>query len=179
MLAGRALVAVAAATGLVMGLATPAPAARRSPSDEPVQHKTVKGVDGRTGTAARYADQRDGRTVNSVTMTATDSDGPRGDCTETWVDYGTKPHEHFNPGVLVNCSGGTRRLPGAMTADYDGVVGMSVVVCEVPDTAGPIRRDESNCRGGLSGMSLHSGRRYHQFEVDAPQQPSGVRIWRA
>ena len=112
-------------------------------------------------------------------MTATDADGRGGRCTETWVDYRTKPHQHLNPGVLVNCSGGTHDVAEAMAAEYDGVVGMSVIVCEVPDTSGPIRRDESNCRGGLGGMSLHSGRRYADFEVDAAASPGGVRIWRA
>lgn len=175
MLARRAFILLAASTGLVVGLSGPAPA-----QGEAVQKKGVKGTGGRSGTVTRYAERRDGSTVNSVTMTATDADGRGGRCTETWVDYGTKPHEHFNPGLLVNCSGGTGGVSGAVANDYDGVVGMSVVVCEVPDTSGRITRDESNCRGGLSGMSLHSGRRYHDFEVrhDAAQRPSGVRIWR-
>jgi hypothetical protein len=170
----RALLALIASAGLVVGFAVPAVA-----RSEPVQKKSVKGIGGRSGTVARYADRDGGRASNSVTMTATDADGGGGRCTETWVDYGTKPHQHFNPGLLVNCSGRTRDVAGAVANDYEGVVGMSVVVCEVPDTAGPITRNDKNCRGALSAMSLHSGQRYEHFRVDAAQYPSGVRIWRA
>ena len=173
MAARRVFMVTAAAAALVIGLAGPAPA-----RGDAVQRKAVTGVGGRSGTVSRYVDRRDGRSVTSVSMTADDVDGGHGRCTETWVDYSTKPHQHLNPGLLVNCSGGTRSVSGAVSTDYDGVVGMSVVVCEVPDTAGRITRDESNCRGGLSGMSLHSGRRYDEFEVHAPVSPSGVRIWR-
>jgi hypothetical protein len=171
--ARRAFILLAASTGLVVGLAVPAPA-----QGEAVQNKTITGKDGRSGTVARYADRRDGRTVHSVTMTATDADGRGGRCTETWVDYRTKPHQHLNPGLLVNCSGGKRGVSGAVATRYHGVVGMGVIVCEVPDTSGRITRNESNCRGGLGAMSLHSGQRYDQFEVDADQSPGGVRIWR-
>lgn len=169
----RAFITLAASASLLVGLALPA--AARS---EPVQKKSVKGVDGRAGTVARYADRSGERAFNSVTMTATDADGRKGRCTETWVDYGTKPHQHMNPGLLINCSGGTRRVSGAVANDYEGVVGMSVVVCEVPDTSGPITRSDTNCRGNLSGIALHSGQRYEHFRVDAAQYPSGVRIWR-
>ena len=158
---------------MLVGLVLPAAA-----QAEPVQKKSVKGVDGRAGTVTRYADRSDGRASNSVTMTATDADGPRGRCTETWVDYGTKPHQHFNPGMLINCSGGNRGVSGAVANDYAGVVGMAVVVCVVPDTSGPITRNDSNCRGSLSAIYLHSGQRYDRFRVDAAQYPSGVRIWR-
>ena len=173
MSARRVFVLLAASTGLVVGLALPAPA-----QGEAVQSKSITGPDGRSGTVTRYADRRDGGTAHSVTMAATDADGPGGRCTETWVDYRTKPHQHLNPGMLVNCSGGTRGVSGAVATDYDGVVGMSVIVCEVPDTSARITRNESNCRGGLGAMSLHSGQRYDQFEVHADQSPGGVRIWR-
>jgi hypothetical protein len=169
----RAFVLLAASTGMVVGLALPAPA-----EDGAVQKKTITGPAGRSGTVARYTDERDGRTVHSVTMTANDTDGRSRRCTETWVDYRTKPHQHLNPGLLVNCSGETGRVSGAVSTRYHGVVGMSVIVCEVPDTSGRITRNESNCRGGLGAMSLHSGRRYKDFEVDADQSPGGVRIWR-
>lgn len=162
-----------ASMGLILGLAVPAGA-----QSEAVQKKSIKGVDSRTGTVARYAERSGGRPYNSVTMTARDTDGRAGRCTETWVDYRTKPHQHFNPGVLVNCSGGTRRVSGAVDNDYEGVFGMTVVVCEVPDTSGPITRNRTNCRGGVSGIDLQSGRRYDHFRVDAAQYPSGVRIWR-
>jgi hypothetical protein len=171
--ARRAFILLAASTGLVVGLAVPAPA-----QGEAVQKKTITGKDGRSGTVARYTDRRDGGTVHSVRMTATDADGRSGRCTETWVDYRTKPHQHLNPGLLVNCSGGKRGVSGAVATRYHGVVGMGVIVCEVPDTSGRITRNESNCRGGLGAMSLHSGQRYDQFEVDADQSPGGVRIWR-
>ena len=162
------------ALGVVGGLASPAPAEGGA-----VQTKHIDGPAGRSGTVARHVDRRsDGRTVTSVTMSASDVDGRRGRCTETWVDYRTKPHQHLNPGLLVNCSGGTRSVSGAVATDYPGVVGMSVIVCEVPDTSGRITRNDSNCRGGLGAMSLHSGRRYDEFRSDGDVSPGGVRIWR-
>ncbi len=173
MAARRAFVVMAASAVLVVGLAPPAQAKRAA-----VQKKSIKGDGGRSGSATRYVDRRDGRTVTSVTLTANDADGGHGRCTETWVDYRTKPHQHLNPGMLVNCSGGNRGVPGAVSTDYDGVVGMGVIVCEVPNTSGRITRNESNCRGGLGAMSLHSGQRYDQFEVHADRAPGGVRIWR-
>jgi len=172
--ARRVFLVPAISAALVLGLALPAPARA-----DAVQKKNIKGVGGRSGTVSRHVDRRGGHTVTSVAMTATDPDGGQGRCTETWVDYSTKPHQHLNPGLFVNCSGGTRGVAGAVATDYGGVVGMSVIVCEVPDTSGRISRDESNCRGGLGGMSLHSGRRYDEFEVHAPVSPGGVRIWRA
>ena len=173
MAARRAFVLMAASAVLIVGLAPPALANRAA-----VQKKSIKGNGGRSGSATRYVDRRDGRTVTSVTLTADDSDGGHGRCTETWVDYRTKPHQHLNPGLLVNCSGGTRGVSGAVSTDYDGVVGMGVIVCEVPDTSGRITRNESNCRGGLGAMSLHSGQRYDQFKSDGDVSPGGVRIYR-
>lgn len=173
MAARRAFILLAASTVVVVGLAPPALAKR-----DAVQKKSIKGDGGRSGSATRYVERRDGRTVTSVTLTAADADGGHGRCTETWVDYRTKPHQHLNPGMLVNCSGGTRGVSGAVATDYPGVAGMSVIVCEVPNTSGRITRNESNCRGGLGAMSLHSGQRYDQFEVHADQSPGGVRIWR-
>jgi len=169
----RARIMLAVSAGVLVGLVLPAAA-----QAEPVQKKSIKGVGGRTGTVTRYAERSDGRSYNSVTMTARDTDGRGGRCTETWVDYRTRPHQHFNPGVLVNCSGGTRHVSGAVDNHYEGVFGMTVVVCEVPNTSGPITRNRSNCRGGVSGIDLQSGRRYDSFRVDAAQYPSGVRIWR-
>ena len=168
-----AFTVLAVSTSLLVAFTLPA--AARS---EAVQKKSLKVGDGRSGTVTRYADRDGGRAVNSVTMTATDSDGRGGRCTETWVDYRTKPHQHFNPGLFVNCSGGTRRVSGVAVNHYEGVFGMSIVVCHVPDTSGPITRNRSNCRGSLSGIQLHSGKRYRQFEVDAAQYPSGAQIWR-
>jgi hypothetical protein len=165
----RCFTALATTTSLLVALAMPAGRARM-----PSKEKRVKAGGVWAGTVARYAD--DGRAF--VTMTATDGDTRRGRCTETWVDYRTKPHHHLNPGLLINCSGGTRRVSHAVKTDYEGVVGMSVAVCSVPDTSGPIRRSRANCRGGVSGIHLHSGQRYEQFRVEADDFPSGVRIWR-
>jgi hypothetical protein len=173
MAARRAFIVLAASTAMVVGLALPAPA-----KGSAMQKKSIKGDGGRSGAATRYVDRRDGRTVTSVTLTADDADGGHGRCTETWVDYRTKPHQHLNPGMLINCSGGSRGVSGAVATDYPHVVGMSVIVCEVPDTSGRITRNESNCRGGLGAMSLHSGQRYDQFRSDGDVSPGGVRIWR-
>jgi hypothetical protein len=173
LLARRALMLLAISSCLVGGLALPAPA-----QDGAVQKKSIDGPAGRSGTAMRYTEDRDGSPFHKVTMMADDADGRGGRCTETWVDYRTEPHQHLNPGVLVNCSGGTGSVEGAMATDYDGVAGMSVIVCEVPDTSGGIIRNESNCRGGLGAMSLHSGQRYDQFRSNGDQRPGGVRIWR-
>ena len=173
MVTRRAVIVLVLSTGLIVGLALPAPAQGGA-----VQKKSIDGPSGRSATVARYVEERDGGVVHSVTMTAADADGRRDRCTETWVDYRTKPHQHLNPGLFVNCSGRTGSVPGAVATRYEGVVGMSVIVCEVPNTSGRIRRDESNCRGGLGSMSLHSGRRYSDFEVEADRAPGGVRIWR-
>ncbi|HYH51092.1 MAG TPA: hypothetical protein VEG38_16215 [Acidimicrobiia bacterium] len=176
MTVGRTLAVLIAATGLVVGPAVRTGAAARG---EAVEKKTITGPKGRTASVMRFADRRDGRTVHSVTMTAEDVDGRDGRCTETWVDYRTKPHQHLNPGLVVNCSGGRRSVTGAVATDYHGVAGMSVIVCDVPETSGRIRRDGSNCRGGLGAMSLHSNRRYDEFgvDIDADRSPGGVRIW--
>jgi hypothetical protein len=176
MIVRRTLLLPLVAAALVLGPALPAPA-----QGDAIQTKSIEGPGGRHGTVKRYAERRgDGRTVHSVTMTADDADGRGGRCTETWVDYRTKPHQHLNPGLLVNCSGDRRSVAGAVATEYDGVAGMSVIVCEVPDTSGRIRRDESNCRGGLGAMSLRSNLRYDDFRVDAgaDRAPGGVRIWR-
>ena len=173
MAARRAFILLVASTVLVIGLAPPALAKR-----DAVQKKSIKGKSGRSGAATRYVERRDGRTITNVTMTANDADGRGGRCTETWIDYRTKPHQHLNPGMLVNCSGGTHGVSEAVATDYPGVAGMSVIVCEVPNTSGRITRNESNCRGGIGAMSLHSGQRYDQFKSDGDRSPGGVRIWR-
>jgi hypothetical protein len=171
--ARRVFLLLAASTVLVVGLAAPS-----SADGDAVQKKSIKGKSGRSGGAIRYVERRDGRTITNVTMTANDADGRGGRCTETWIDYRTKPHQHLNPGMLINCSGGKRGVSGAVATDYPHVAGMSVIVCEVPNTSGRITRNESNCRGGLGAMSLHSGQRYDQFKSDGDRSPGGVRIWR-
>jgi hypothetical protein len=171
--ARRVFMVLVAAAALVVG-----PAAPSSAEGGAVQKKTVGGKSGRSGAVIRYAERRDGRTITSVTMSAHDADGRGGRCTETWIDYRTKPHQHLNPGMLINCSGGRRGVSGAVATDYPHVAGMSVIVCEVPDTSGRITRDASNCRGGLGAMSLHSGQRYDQFRSNGDRSPGGVRMWR-
>jgi hypothetical protein len=163
----RAFITLAASAGFLVAVAPPAQAATQ------VQKKSVAGPNGRSGVVLRFADHG----TNSVTMFADDADGPGGRCTETWVDYSTKPHEHFNPGVFVNCSGGTRSVSGALTNNGKTVNGMGVVVCEVPNTSGPITRNSSNCKGQLSAMYLHSGQKYSSFRVTADQSPNGVQVY--
>jgi hypothetical protein len=168
MFKSRAVITLALSAGVLAAVALPAHAA-----SDLVQKKTVAGVNGRSGTVLRYS----GSAGNSVTFTAVDADGAGGKCTEVWVDYSTKPHEHWNPGMLVNCSGGTRTMANALTNNGKTISGMGVVVCEVPNTRGPIVRNSSNCKGQLGAMYLHSGQRYSQFDVTADQMPSGVQVY--
>lgn len=128
------------------------------------------------GTVKRYEDRSGGKERNWVNVFA--SDTPGGKCTETWWDYATKPHQHFNPGVVVNCSGSDRTLDNLHVTSYHGIAGMQVIVCEVPNTNGPIVRNRSNCRGNIGGMYLHSGKRYSSFSVSAIQRPNGITVHR-
>jgi hypothetical protein len=169
MLCRRACLTLGVSAGLFLALALPARAA-----SDLVQKKSVSGPHGRSGAVWRYADHGS----NHITVSANDSDGSGGKCTETWVDYSTRPHLHFNPGVLVNCSGGNRSVSGVLTNDYDGVRGIALVVCEVPDTSGRITRNSDNCHGNLSAVYLHSGKTYSSFKVNADRIPNGVNIWR-
>jgi hypothetical protein len=169
MLRRRAFITLTISAGLFVAVALPAHAASTQ-----VQKKTVSGINGRSGTAIRFSDHG----ANSVTMIANDPDGAGGKCTEVWVDYSTKPHEHWNPGLFVNCSGGTRTVSNALTNNGKTISGMGVVVCEVPNTSGSISRNSSNCKGQLSAMYLHSGQRYSSFAVSADQRPDGVQIYR-
>jgi len=168
MLRRRACITLCISAGLFAAFVVPAQAA-----SGPVQKKSVSGPHGRSGTVARYADHG----VNWVTLSANDNDGSGGKCTETWVDYSTKPHLHFNPGLLVNCSGGNGSVSGVLTNNYSGISGIGIVVCEVPNTSGPITRNSSNCKGNLSPMYLWSGKKYSSFQVKADQYPNGVNIW--
>ena len=163
----RFFVALAASASLITLVAAPAHAGL-------VQQKSATGPNGRTGSVQRYSDNGQ----NWVRLTANDNDGPGGKCTETWVDYSTKPHKHFNPAVLVNCSGTTRSVAGILATPYSGISGIGVVVCEVPNTSGPIVRTSSNCKGNLSAMYLHSGKRYSSFQVTAVSYPDGVIVRR-
>jgi hypothetical protein len=169
----RALITVALSASLLVGPAQSAAAEAKA-----VQKKRTSGPHGRTGKVSRYVDHNDGGVLNYLKITAKDSDGRKGKCTETWIDYATKPHQHFNPGLLVNCSGKTKTLSKVYRTHYEGIRGVQIVVCEVPKTSGRITRNGKNCRGNLSGIYLRSGRRYKDFGVDAIQRPGGVKIWR-
>ena len=174
MLNRRTVVALAVSVGLLVTVALPAEA-----SSSLVQKKSVSGPNGRSGSVQRFADRDPGHISNSVTISANDADGSGGRCTETWVDYSTKPHLHFNPGLFVNCRGGNRSVSGALANTSPNVAGVAIVVCEVPNTSGSITRNSSNCRGSLSAIYLHSGQRYDKFRVSASQYPSGVKIYKA
>lgn len=145
--------------------------------DNLVQKKSVSGPSGRSGSVSRYQESNGGKVSNWLSFTADDTDGPGGKCTEVWVDYSTKPHEHWNPGAFVNCSGGKRTFSPAMTNNGKTIRGMGVVVCEVPNTSGRITRNSSNCRGNLGAMYLHSGQPYSRFDVNAAQSPSGIQVY--
>jgi hypothetical protein len=164
------LITVAVAAGFFVTTALPAQA-----ESDLVQSKGFSSG-GAKGSVKRYADRSGGKVKNWVTVSA--EDDPGGKCTETWWDYATKPHQHFNPGVVVNCSGSDRTLSPLHVTSYHGIAGMQVIVCEVPDTNGRITRNSSNCRGNLGGMYLHSGKRYDQFSVKAIQYPNGITVHR-
>jgi hypothetical protein len=166
-------VPLAVAAALSVTIAVPARA-----GDSLVQKKSATGPSGRSGSVERYSDQSGGKVYNYVRFTADDVDGPGGTCTETWVDYSTNPHEHWNPGVFVNCSGGKRSVSPAMTNNGKTIRGVGIVVCEVPDTSGRIVRNSSNCRGQLGAMYLHSGQPYSRFAVTADQHPDGIQVYR-
>ena len=173
MLRRRALITLAMSASLLAAVARPADAGA-----DLVQKKGISGPHGRSGKVVRYVDSKDGDTVHYLKIVADDADGGRGRCTETWIDYATKPHQHFNPGLLVNCSGKSRQVTKAFLTRYEGIAGVQIVVCEVPETSGRIVRNSANCRGQLSGIYLRSGHRYRDFRVDALQRPNGVKIWR-
>jgi uncharacterized protein YraI len=160
-------VVLAASASLLTLVAAPAQAGL-------VQKKSATGPNGRTGSVERYSDGGQ----NYLILTADDNDGPGGKCTETWVDYSTKPHEHWNPGVFVNCKGGKRTVK-ALTNNGKTIRGVGIVVCEVPNTSGRIVRNSGNCRGQLGAMYLHSGQPYSRFDVTADQHPSGIQVYKA
>jgi uncharacterized protein YraI len=160
-------VVLAASASLLTLVAAPAQAGL-------VQKKSATGPNGRTGSVERYSDGGQ----NYLILTADDNDGPGGKCTETWVDYSTKPHEHWNPGVFVNCKGGKRTVT-ALTNNGKTIRGVGIVVCEVPNTSGRIVRNSGNCRGQLGAMYLHSGQPYSRFDVTADQHPDGIQVYKA
>jgi len=168
----RALIALAVATGFVAVNAAPGQAATNL-----VQQKSFS-VNGKSGTVKRYVDKSGGKVTNWLTVTANDSGGTGSRCVEVWFDYSTKPHQHFNPGVVVNCSGSNRTASRIHVTSYHGIAGIGVIVCDVPDTNGPISRSSKNCNGNIGSMYLHSGQKYSRFSVKALQFPSGIRVYR-
>lgn len=168
----RYFVALAVTATLLGVAARPAEA-----GDGLVQKKSVSGPNGRKGSFERFQEKSGSKVSNYVRLTAVDSDGAGGKCTETWVDYSTSPHEHWNPAVLVNCSGGSRTITG-MTNNGKTIRSMQLIVCEVPETSGRITRNKSNCRGQIGAMYLHSGQPYSRFDVSADQYPSGIQVYR-
>ena len=79
---------------------------------------------------------------------------------------------------LANCSGGTGGVSRVMNNNGKTVNGMGVVVCDVPNTSGPITRNKTNCRGDFADVWLHSGQRYSSFQTSGAQNPSGVQVFR-
>jgi hypothetical protein len=96
MLRRRALIILAVSGSLLAGVTSPAEA-----DADVVQKKSISGPHGRSGKVLRYVDDQGGDVSNYLKIVAEDADGSRRKCTETWIDYATKPHRHFNPGLLV------------------------------------------------------------------------------
>ena len=166
----RVLLTLAVATGLLVGHALPAQA-----GSDRVKKKSFS-VNGKSGSVSWYADRSGGKVTNWVEVTANDSGGSKNRCTEVWWDYSTKPHQHFNPGVVVNCSGSNRSVSRLHVTNYHGIAGLGVIVCDVPDTKGSISRNSKNCKGNIGSMYLHSGQKYSRFAVKAIQFPSGITV---
>jgi hypothetical protein len=162
----RALMTLAVVTALSFVQALPAHA------DGSLKKKKSTSVNGRSGSAAWY------RSGDTNWMKVTAEGGSNGKCTEVWWDYATKPHQHYNPGVFVNCSGSTRTLSKAHVVKYFGIRGFQLIVCEVPKTSGAISRTSKNCKGDLGGLYLHSGQKYSRFSVKAMRFPSGIVVYR-
>jgi len=134
---------------------------------------------GKKGKVVRYIDEKGGKKTHYLKMIADDRGGRSNRCTETWIDYSTKnPHRHFNPGVLVNCTGEKKVLPKVYVTDWIGVRGVGVIVCDVPNTSGRIVRNKSNCRGNMGSMYLWSGRTYNSIKSPGISWPNGVKVWR-
>lgn len=171
MLRYRAFITLAMAAGLLVGVVGPAHS-----ESSLRKNKSYSAPNGAWGNAKWYQDKSGGKVTNWVAATADDSPGGR--CTETWWDYATKPHLHFNPAVFVNCTGKRQSISRVHVTNYHGIAGFQVIVCSVPNTSGRITRNSSNCRGNLGGMYLHSGQRYSQFGVKAIRYPNGITIYK-
>lgn len=169
MLRHRAFITAALSASLLFTVALPAQA-----SDDHLVQKKSFSSGSASGTVKRYEDRSGSREKNWVTVT--NRDKPGGKCTEVWWDYSTKPWQHFNPGVVVNCTGKTVTMSKLHMTSYHGIAGVGVIVCEVPNTSGPIIRNSKNCRGNLGAMYTYSGKPYKRFAVKATQRPNGIYV---
>lgn len=145
---------------------------------ELMKKKSFTAPHGRQGIVKWYQSEEGGKITNYVKVSSKDTDGGGGKCTETWLDYSTKPWRHYNPGVVVNCTGKWKTRSWFHVNNYHGIRGIGVVVCEVPDTNGRIYRSKENCEGNLGAMYLWSGKRYSQFAVKATRFPNGVLFYK-
>jgi hypothetical protein len=167
----RAFITLAVSASLLVGVAAPAHADAKV-----MKKKSFSAPKGARGSVTWYTDRSGGKVSNWLTVTADDS--PGGTCTETWWDYSTRPWQHFNPGVVVNCSGESKTLSKLHFTNYHGIAGVGVIVCSVPNTNGRITRNKSNCGGNMGSMYLWSGRSYSQFATNGIQRPNGITFHR-
>ena len=133
---------------------------------------------GKSGSVVRYIDDNGGKNTHYLKITADDSGGSGDRCTETWIDLSTRnPHKHFNPGVVVNCTGRKITLSKEYVNDWIGLRGVNLIVCEVPNTSGRIVRNRSNCRGEMGTMYQWSGKSYGSFGSPGISHPNGAKQW--
>jgi hypothetical protein len=145
--------------------------------DNAVQKKSYSSA-GKSGSVVRYADGSGSKKTHSLTITADDSGGSSNRCTETWIDLSTSnPHKHFNPGVLVNCTGKKITVSNQYVTDWIGVRSVGLIVCEVPNTSGRVVRNRSNCRGNIGSMYQWSGKSYGSFDSPGISHPNGAKQW--
>jgi hypothetical protein len=164
----RACITLALVTSVLVAGSLPAQAAGK------VAQKKSYSSKGKSGSVVRYVDGK----THYLSITADDTGGKGSRCTETWIDLSTKnPHKHFNPGVLVNCTGKKITLPKEYVTDWIGVRGVGLIVCEVPNTSGRIVRNSSNCSGNLGSMYQWSGKSYGSFRSPGISRPNGAKQW--
>ena len=135
-------------------------------------------IHGKSGSVVRYVDDSGSKNTHWLKITADDRGGNGDRCTETWIDLSTgNPHKHFNPAVLVNCTGRSITLPKEYVTTWVGVRGVGLIVCDVPNTSGRITRNRSNCTGNLGSMYIGSGRSYKSFHSPGISHPNGMKTW--
>jgi len=171
MIRSRVFIVLAISASLSIGVAFPAQADTKL-----MKKKSFSAPNRKSGTATWYQERKGDKVLNYIRIAAKDGDGSGKRCVEVWIDYATKPHRHYNPGMVLNCKGGTKTVSKFFATDYFGIRGMQLVVCDVPNTSGRIVRNDKNCRGNLKGIYLRSGKRYSQFSVSALRFPSGVKV---